>query len=60
MYLVIRNDGALVANMRKSKTGSSYTRDIRQAEHYTTRKQAQRDCCVENERVISLAEWLEQ
>ena len=58
MYLIIRDDGALVADMRKSTTGSSYTRDIRQAQRYTSKEQAQNDLCPANERIITLAEWL--
>ena len=58
MYLIMRDDGALVADTRKSTTGSSYTKDIRQAQRYTSKEQAQRDLCPENERIITLTEWL--
>ena len=58
MYLIQRIDGALVADMKKSKTGSSYTTDIRQAVHYTTRERAENQLCPENERIITLDEYL--
>ncbi len=58
MYLIQRIDGALVADMKKSKTGSSYTIDIRQAMRYTTRERAENQLCPENERIITLDEYL--
>jgi hypothetical protein len=55
MYILIRTDGAYV-----SRHGSehSYTRRLEHARTYTTREAAQRDACVENERVEELTELM--
>lgn len=58
MYLIMRDDGALVADMRKSRTGSSYTHDIRQAMLYQTRESAERNTCPGNERVVSMDSYV--
>lgn len=60
MYILKRTtDGRYVADMQKSKTGSSYTPDIRQAKQYATREQADDNRCPENERIVDLHDELE-
>jgi hypothetical protein len=53
-YVNVRTDGAFVADMALSTTGSSYTRDITKAKIYHSLEAAQRDCCAENERSIPM------
>lgn len=55
MPYVIRKDGGMfVADMRKSRTGGSYTRDLMVARIYPTEAAAEADRCPENERVYSV------
>jgi hypothetical protein len=50
-YIIKRTDGAMVADMRRNPTGSSYTRNPEYARVYATREAAERDLCPENERI---------
>ena len=54
MFIIKRDDGAMVADMRLSTTGSSYTRNLQQAKLFTTREEAERDRCPGNERVVDI------
>lgn len=47
---VIKKGNLYVA---KSGSGSSYTYDIRKAEIYKTKKEAERNVCPENEHIVS-------
>ena len=53
------SDSRYVADMRKSRTGSSYTPDIRQAKFYPSREAAFADRCPENEHVADVQDELE-
>ena len=56
MYVIWNTtEGAYVADMRKSRTGSSFTRALQGAKTYPTREHAQGDCCG-NEYPRALAE----
>lgn len=55
-YVVVRNDGWFVADMRKNPTGSSYTRNILYARVYDSKREAERDCCG-NESVVPLSSF---
>lgn len=59
-YVIKRTpDGRYVADMTKSKTGSSYTPDLRQARLYSTRDQANNDRCPGNEYICDVQDELE-
>lgn len=51
MYVIQRNDGAYVTH---PGSAHSYTRDLRQARVFSTEESANRELCVENERVVSV------
>ncbi len=53
------SDGRYVADMSKSKTGGSYTPDLRQAKFYPSREAANADRCPGNEYVVSVQDELE-
>lgn len=53
------SDSRYVADMSKSRTGSSYTPDIRQAKFYPSREAANADRCPENEYVANVQDELE-
>lgn len=59
-YVIKRTtDGRYVADMSKSKTGSSYTPDIRQARFYASREAANANRCPGNEYVADVQDELE-
>lgn len=55
MYVIQASHGRYVA---PRGSHHAYVRDLAEARKYPTRKDAERDCCVGNERVISLYELL--
>ena len=55
MYVIQASHGRYVA---PKGTYLAYVRDLAEARKYPTREAAERDCCVGNERVISLYELL--
>ena len=57
MYILQRDDGAYVA---QRGSPHSYTRKLELAEIFPTLDAAQRNQCVENERIIALGERLKQ
>lgn len=54
--LVRSDDGAFVADMRKSTSGSSYTRNILKAKVYPSWEAADRDRCPGNETPVNIEE----
>lgn len=58
-YVIKRDDGAYVADMRKSVNGSSYTRDIRKAQKFEKREHAEAHLCPGNEYVADIRSELE-
>lgn len=50
-YVIVRNDGMYVADMRLSSNGASYTDKLQHAKVYATREAAERDRCG-NETII--------
>lgn len=52
-------DSRYVADMRKSKTGGSYTPDLRQAKIFPSREAAHADRCPGNEYIADLQDELE-
>ena len=50
-YVIVRDDGCFVADMRKSRTGSSYTNALQYAKVYETAEAADRNRCPGNEHV---------
>lgn len=54
-FILVRDDGAFVADMRKSTSGGSYTRDVLKAKVYPTKEAAEADRCPGNETARSLA-----
>jgi hypothetical protein len=52
-FVIQRVDGAFVADMRKSTTGSSYTKNVMLAQLFDSKETAQANCC-DNERPVSL------
>jgi len=52
------SDGKFVADMRKSRDGSSYTRDLLQARIFDTKEAAEHDRCPGNEVVRRVEELL--
>ena len=57
MYLLQRTDGLYVA---KRGAPHSYTRKMEQAEVFPTRDAAERNRCVENERIVAVSELIHQ
>ena len=57
-FIIVRDDGAFVADMRLSETGSSYTRSLQKARVYQTRNAADTNRCPGNERVVAVEELL--
>jgi hypothetical protein len=55
---VLKNSetGRYVADMSKSRTGSSYTPDIRKAKQYPSRAAAEGDCCPGNEYAVRVSD----
>lgn len=53
MYVLIRSDGAYVAEPSVNPTGGSYTRKLELARTYQTHEAAYRDHC-ENERIVDV------
>lgn len=53
------SDSRYVADMSKSKTGGSYTPDIRQARFYPSAESARADSCPGNEYVANVQDELE-
>jgi hypothetical protein len=53
MYVIIRDDGQYV---RPSGSPMMYSKLLQEAKVYKSRDEAERDRCVENERVVPLAE----
>ena len=54
MYVIKRSDGAFVADMRKSATGSSYTNKLQFAKVFATAEDADRNRCPGNEYVVNV------
>ena len=59
MYVIRRNDGNFVADMRKTRTGGSYTPALQCARVYGTKEAAEGDLCPEKERVVSIQSIIE-
>ena len=60
MYVIGNLDnGKFVADMRKSRDGHSYTRDLRQAKIFDAKEKAERERCPGNEQVVSVRMLLE-
>ena len=59
MYIIKRIDqgGGFLADQRK-RAGGSYTRNIQNARTFHTKKEAEAECCPENEIAIPLEEQL--
>lgn len=51
MYVLVRTDGAYVA---RPGSQASYTRVLQDARVFVTRESAERDRCVDNERIESI------
>jgi hypothetical protein len=56
MYVLMRTDGAFVA---REGSQSSYTKDLRKARRFPTKEAAERDRCVENERILTMDQALD-
>lgn len=56
-YLIMRNDGAYVADMQRSTTGSSYTNSLKVARIFKDYGTAKAQCCG-NEHVVTLESQL--
>jgi hypothetical protein len=54
-YILVRNDGKYAAPPGRS---SSYTAKLEEARQFPTAEAAERERCVENERVASVASLL--
>lgn len=55
MYVIVKcGTREFVADMTKSRTGKSYTRNVFEAKLFETEEQAKRDICPVNERVARL------
>ena len=50
-YVIVRSDGMFVADMRKSRSGCSYTNQLQYAKTYDSAEAAERDRCPGNEHV---------
>lgn len=50
-YVIVRNDGMFVADMRKSPSGHSYTNRLQYAKVFDSAEDADRNRCPGNERV---------
>lgn len=59
-WVLQRDDGAFVADMSKSTSGSSYTKNVAKAQLFNTRDEAVSASCVENERPVPLYEMFGQ
>mgnify|MGYP001559554047 CR=1 FL=1 len=57
-YILIRTDGAFVADMQKTRTGSSYTNKLQWAKVYATKEAAERDSCPGNEHAVPIDRFL--
>ena len=55
MYVLVRSDGAFV---NQPGSDSSYTRDLQRARVFSTKEQAEKDRCVENESVRSVHDFM--
>ena len=53
-YVIVRDDGCFVADMRKSRTGGSYTSSLQYAKVYDTAETADCNRCPGNEYVRSI------
>ncbi len=53
MYVIVRDDGKFVT---PPGSAHSYTGKLQEAQVYTTKGEAERNACVDNERVIPLIE----
>lgn len=58
MYVVQRDDGALVSADVTQTGGASYTRDLRKAKTFATVADARLDLCPGNERVVPVESLL--
>ena len=58
-YLIVRDDGAYVADMRLSPTGSSYTNNLKVARIFKDYGTAKAQCCG-NEYVATVESQLPQ
>lgn len=52
IYVIVREDGKYVAPGGQE---SSYVTNLKDAQTYMTREEAQRNCCPENERVSTVS-----
>lgn len=57
-FVIVRSDGAFVADMKKSTTGGSYTKYLQYAKVYPSHEASERDLCVGNERIADLNDLL--
>jgi len=55
VYVIVKSGTTeFVADMTKSRTGKSYTRNVFAAKLFKSEEQAKRDICPVNERVVRL------
>jgi hypothetical protein len=53
IYVIVRDDGKFVTPAGSEK---SYSDKLQDAQGYASREAADRDCCPENNRVVSITE----